>query len=237
MNQPGIYCILHVLSGTRYIGQTISLDRRWQQHQEALANGSHHNPRLQKAWSADGADAFEFKRLEVAPAYLNGLPLQEWLAEREADYIDTHKATRQAFNIVDAELVETAASRHMPEPENPNKEIQAGIAQLRPKIAEAEAIVRQRERDARNLEAEAKRLRSAATPKLMGFLKLVSAAEQQREITARALAGAAGLQLADAQTALAQAQAILNGLLEQRRALYQSYPGNQRRAITRKRFR
>jgi len=110
MDQPGIYAIIHVLSGIRYVGQTTSFDRRWAQHAEHLHAGCHSNTRLQRLWSTDGPEAFEFKALEQAPAYLNGKELQRWLAKREDYYISTHKATGRAFNIMDAEIVETRAS-------------------------------------------------------------------------------------------------------------------------------
>lgn len=237
MDQPGVYAIIHVLSGTRYIGQTTSLDRRWAQHREALEAGVHHNSRLQKMWTGDSAAAFEFKVLEQGPAYLDGLPLQEWLASREDYYIETHKVTGRAFNIVDAELVETAASRRVVVVEQPNQRIHDELASLKPQITEAEARVRRLQVEADKRAVEAVRLQAAAVPKLFGFLKMLSSAEQLRVDAAREASAKAKAAEAAATTELRQANAALAALLEQRRIAYQSFPGNQKRAMARKRGR
>ena len=110
MHRAGIYAIVHILSGHRYVGQTNSFERRWAQHREALIAGNHHNPRLQTLWHADSELAFEFVEIEVAPAYLQPVQLQKWLLKKEHELIRTYKARGQAFNIVDAELVETRAA-------------------------------------------------------------------------------------------------------------------------------
>ena len=56
----GIYEIVNVLNGHRYIGQSIDIARRWRQHRNYLARGTANNPRLQRAWNKYGNDAFTF---------------------------------------------------------------------------------------------------------------------------------------------------------------------------------
>ena len=105
LHRPGIYAIVHVLSGRRYIGQSKNIEKRWGQHRELLKGESHHNQRLQKVWSSDGELAFEFLVVEYAPANLESLALQRWLYKKEKYHINLHKSRNAAFNIVDAELV------------------------------------------------------------------------------------------------------------------------------------
>lgn len=61
----GVYHILHKASGRRYIGSSRQLSVRLQSHRAALRAGRHHCPRLQRAWSRDGEEAFLFEVLEL----------------------------------------------------------------------------------------------------------------------------------------------------------------------------
>lgn len=63
METAGIYHILHVASGRRYIGASVHVVRRLSEHKRQLRGGRHHNIRLQRAWHRDGEDAFEFRHL------------------------------------------------------------------------------------------------------------------------------------------------------------------------------
>jgi hypothetical protein len=57
----GIYAIVHIASGRRYIGQSTSVYRRWQWHQIDLRNRSHHCRKLLELWQSDPRTAsFEF---------------------------------------------------------------------------------------------------------------------------------------------------------------------------------
>lgn len=77
----GIYQILCVSTGKVYIGSTVNLRQRYGDHWGILRRGKHHNPALQNAWNAYGADAFAFTAIElVAP---------DRLIEREQYYLDT----------------------------------------------------------------------------------------------------------------------------------------------------
>ena len=64
----GIYKITCLVNNKSYIGQSVSIKRRWATHQRELANGIHYNQYLQKQDAFDfGTESTEFsKALENA---------------------------------------------------------------------------------------------------------------------------------------------------------------------------
>lgn len=84
----GIYLIRHRGSGKSYVGQSIHVRRRWDEHRQGLGN----SPALGKALRKYGADAFDFELLEVCePSRLN---------EREAHYIATlNTVSPRGYNL------------------------------------------------------------------------------------------------------------------------------------------
>jgi group I intron endonuclease len=54
MIRSGIYAIVNVRNGMRYIGSSNNLDYRMEQHFHALEDGRHHNYLLQRAFDASG---------------------------------------------------------------------------------------------------------------------------------------------------------------------------------------
>lgn len=65
MSNCGIYEILCLPTGQRYVGQSVCLDERIASHKHQLQRGSHINARLQKAWDIHGAEQFEFRVIEL----------------------------------------------------------------------------------------------------------------------------------------------------------------------------
>lgn len=60
----GIYAIVHLATGCRYVGQSRCVEKRWRSHRRHLRGGSHWNAHLQAAWAKYGESAFEFQLLE-----------------------------------------------------------------------------------------------------------------------------------------------------------------------------
>lgn len=60
----GIYAVLNLLNGKRYIGSAVNLERRWRCHFCALRRGNHHNIHLQRAFRKYGEAAFGWIVLE-----------------------------------------------------------------------------------------------------------------------------------------------------------------------------
>lgn len=56
----GIYLITCVPSGRVYVGQSVSIRHRWEEHRRSLRTGVHRNPILQASYNKYGADAFRF---------------------------------------------------------------------------------------------------------------------------------------------------------------------------------
>ena len=60
MSKSGIYQILNLTNGHRYVGSAVSLTRRWSVHRSDFRKGTN-SPHLQRAWNKYGEDAFEFR--------------------------------------------------------------------------------------------------------------------------------------------------------------------------------
>lgn len=80
MADSGIYEIVNLVNGKRYVGSAVNLVQRERQHFSALRTGKHHNVPLSRAWAKYGPDAFEFRVIEVCVA--------SRLIDREQAHID-----------------------------------------------------------------------------------------------------------------------------------------------------
>lgn len=79
----GIYEIMNVVTGERYIGSSKNIKKRWSEHRSTLNQGHHRNPKLQNSFSKYGSSNFVFSVIEICTV--------EYLIEREQFYIDNHK--------------------------------------------------------------------------------------------------------------------------------------------------
>jgi hypothetical protein len=68
MAESGIYEIVNLVNGKRYVGSTVSFRKRWAEHQRGLRRGAHHSRALLRAWQKYGEDSFAFRVLEECPA-------------------------------------------------------------------------------------------------------------------------------------------------------------------------
>ena len=94
-NDIGIYCIINVISGDAYVGQTRErFLRRYWHHRWKLRNNNHDNPHLQRAWDLYGENYFKFIPLRV----INDVTL---LDETEIEYINIYKNLNHCYNIID----------------------------------------------------------------------------------------------------------------------------------------
>lgn len=69
LSYGGIYQILNLVNGHRYIGQTLDFEGRKKAHFRALRKGKHHNLYLQRAFKKYGEEAFEFIVLKRLRGY------------------------------------------------------------------------------------------------------------------------------------------------------------------------
>jgi len=57
----GLYEIVLVADGRRYVGGSVNVHKRWREHLRQLRAGSHHSRKLQRAWKKYGEAAFVFR--------------------------------------------------------------------------------------------------------------------------------------------------------------------------------
>lgn len=86
----GIYKITCLANNKCYIGQSVAIKRRWNEHQKALSKGTHYNTYLQNAYNKYGKDNFIYEILEQCP--------KEKLNEREQFYIQLFNSFKDGFN-------------------------------------------------------------------------------------------------------------------------------------------
>lgn len=87
MSKKGIYKITNARTGKSYIGQSVNIENRWNQHQNKLNSGTHHNNGLQRDWNR--GDKFHFQVLEYTP----------YLDEREKFYINHFNTFHNGYNM------------------------------------------------------------------------------------------------------------------------------------------
>lgn len=56
----GVYQIRNTVTGKVYVGSSVDMQSRWDQHRAGLRRGNHHSSHLQHAWKKYGEGAFEF---------------------------------------------------------------------------------------------------------------------------------------------------------------------------------
>lgn len=56
----GVYAIVHLPTGRRYVGSSANIPQRWRKHKAALVRGDHHSVYLQRVWNKYGAAEFSF---------------------------------------------------------------------------------------------------------------------------------------------------------------------------------
>lgn len=89
----GIYKITRLKTNEVYIGQSTSLDKRWQEHvKSALGVGTLASSQLHRVMREDGPENFTFELLEEVP--------KEKLRERESYYIDFYDSKNYGLNTL-----------------------------------------------------------------------------------------------------------------------------------------
>ena len=100
MNKPefkyncGIYMIINLINGMKYVGSSNDINRRFNCHSSCLKRNKHYNKRLQRTWNKYGDTNFEFRLLEEC--------IEEVLEQREIVWIKQYNTmdNRFGYNVM-----------------------------------------------------------------------------------------------------------------------------------------
>jgi len=97
-NNSGIYSITSKTNGNRYIGSSISINKRWNQHKFNLRLNKHHSSYLQNHFNKYGEDDLIFDILEIIEKHdLSTKEFRVVLLEKEQQYLNDWKNCQ--FNV------------------------------------------------------------------------------------------------------------------------------------------
>lgn len=121
----GIYEIVNLVNGKRYIGSAVRFLSRWSHHRSLLRRGKHHAGPLQRAWDKYGASQFIFRTIEIipraAPEELIAREQFHFNAMRERRY-NVAPVAGSRLDVPQSEAARAAMSRfhsqHWKDPEN-----------------------------------------------------------------------------------------------------------------------
>jgi len=88
----GIYKIINTINNKIYIGQSVDIKRRWNDHKSELRRNAHYNTYLQQSWNKYGEGNFIFEVIEFNENFTT-----EDLNELEIYYIDKLKTFDNNF--------------------------------------------------------------------------------------------------------------------------------------------
>lgn len=88
----GVYSIIHISSGRRYVGSSVYLNRRRSNHFSSLRKGKHQNDYLQKTFTKYGESDFSWEILE----YITD---RNDLIKTEQKWIDFYQAANHKFGF------------------------------------------------------------------------------------------------------------------------------------------
>lgn len=85
----GIYCIENKITNKKYIGKSVDIIKRWNEHKSLLNRNVHENTYLQHAWNKYGEYFFDFYILEECN--------KQELNEKEIMYISKYNTTNRMY--------------------------------------------------------------------------------------------------------------------------------------------
>lgn len=90
-DRPGVYAIINISTGQRYIGSSCRVKQRIKNHAKQLENGTHFNPKLQAAYN--NGDCFRVEVLEEVSSFYGSQ-----LLRREKFYIEKFNSVYTGYN-------------------------------------------------------------------------------------------------------------------------------------------
>lgn len=93
----GIYKITNKTNNKVYIGESLNIERRWEEHIEDLNNNKHHSYKLQNDWNTYGQDNFKFeivKEINTSTAVIHYI-----LIVLEHKYMKEFNSITNGYNV------------------------------------------------------------------------------------------------------------------------------------------
>ena len=98
----GVYKITNIINGKVYIGESLNIERRWDEHKLELENGTHHSFKLQNDYNEYGKNNFIFEVLKEIDEDKNMMLHKCLLYIFENKYIKSYDSINNGYNIEDS---------------------------------------------------------------------------------------------------------------------------------------
>ncbi len=95
----GIYKITNKVNDKCYIGESMNIEDRWQQHKKDLEDGAHHSYKLQEDYNTYGMDNFSFEILKEIDSIFNVQLQKMLLLVYEHRYINKFDSIQNGYNL------------------------------------------------------------------------------------------------------------------------------------------
>jgi len=95
----GIYKITNNINNKVYIGESLNIERRWQEHKNDLNSSNHHSYKLQDDWNEYGEENFDFEIIEELKNNFRHSLNHLILLVYEDKYIKEYDSINSGYNI------------------------------------------------------------------------------------------------------------------------------------------
>jgi len=96
----GVYKITNIINNKVYIGESLDIYRRWEEHIEYLNNNKHHSYKLQNDYNTYGLDSFNFNIIEeLKQSDVSSYKNTMLLIYKENEYIKKYDSINMGYNI------------------------------------------------------------------------------------------------------------------------------------------
>lgn len=129
----GIYKITNKINKKVYIGETLNIIRRWDEHLELLRNNKHHSYKLQKDWNEFGEDNFKFSVVAGLDDNIKQLVDRYVLLYYENMFIKKYDSINNGYNVEKTyyDVIDNGTNSDKKLLESVNKNIENGNIVLR----------------------------------------------------------------------------------------------------------
>ena len=97
----GVHAIINKRNSKKYIGESMNISRRWEEHKRDLNLNCHNNYKLQNDWNKFGEDNFEFRVLITLSPNIDVME-KYILLYTESKIIKQYNTIKEGYNIEDS---------------------------------------------------------------------------------------------------------------------------------------